>query len=163
MTFLRTKNWELVREVLTHPKLYGHMTDDFAPARETFEVNRHPAIWYVLAVEGTRLLGMFCFFPENDICWAAHAALLRRVPPALTRKAGREVVAWLWEHTACRRLTASVPECNRAAVRYGLDEEGMHLRPYGINEKSFLKDGKLWDQILMGRSRPGGVTQCHRS
>ncbi|MGO9967262.1 MAG: hypothetical protein ACLPY2_08320 [Bryobacteraceae bacterium] len=158
MTFDRTWDYELVRTILTHPTLYRHMGDDFAPDPERFEVNRHPAIWYVLATEEWRAIGLFCFFPENDICWAAHVAMLRKTPPALTRQAGREVMRWLWERTPCRRLVASVPMCNRAAVRYGLDPQGMNLLPYGVNEKSFLKDGKLWDQQLMGRSRPSAAS-----
>jgi hypothetical protein len=98
---------------------------------------------------------MFCFFPENEVCWSVHVALLRGTPRAVTRQAGREVMAWLWANTPCRRLVASVPASNRAAVRYGLDVEGMNLVPFGVNEKSFMKGGKLWDQVLMGRSRPG--------
>jgi hypothetical protein len=32
--------------------------------------------------------------------------------------------------------------------------KAMGLKQYGVNEASFLKGGKLWDQVLMGISRP---------
>jgi len=155
MTFERTKDYGLVKIILTELDLYRHVTDDFAPSPEAFEANTHPSIWYVLVWEANKLLGMFCFLPQNDICWDAHVALFRGVKPDETRQAGREVMAWLWANTPCRRLVASVPRSNRAAVRYGLAPEGMNLLPFGVNEKSFLKHGKLWDQVLMGRSKPG--------
>jgi hypothetical protein len=163
MIFECTRGYALVRSILTEAGVYGHMTDDFAPKPDDFQVNTHEAIRYVIVWEGGakyapvvgRCLGMFCFFPENEICWQAHVALLRGLRPAQTRQIGREVMAWLWGNTPCLRLVASVPKCNRAAVRYGLDPGGMNLLPFGVNEKSFLKHGKLWDQVLMGRSKPG--------
>ena len=142
-----------MRAILTDPGVYSHMTDDFAPEPEAFKVNRHPEIWYVLVLEGTELLGMFCFFPENRICWYAHVALFRGVAREVTWRAGREVVEWLWANTPCLRLIASVPACNRAAVRFG--RRAMGLLAYGRNGASFMKGGTLWDQVLMGRSRPG--------
>jgi hypothetical protein len=155
--FERTGCHELVRLILTHPSLYPHMTDDFAGPPEEFRVNTHPDIWYVLVKsrEGGVPQGLFCLFPENGICWAAHVALYRGIPPAMTRQIGREWMAWLWANTPCRRLIASIPVCNRAAMKYAADPEGTHLLPFGVNEKSFLKRGRLWDQVLMGRSKPG--------
>lgn len=151
MTFERTTDYRLVRAILTDPGLYPHMGDDFAPAREEFRVNEHPAIWYVLVIDDGELLGLFSFFPENQICWAAHVAMFRGTEPARTHQAGREVVDWLWAQSPCLRLIASVPVSNRAAVRFGL--RAMGLRAYGRNKASFQKGGRLWDQILMGRSR----------
>jgi hypothetical protein len=155
MTFDPTTRYGLVRQVLTDPEIYDYMTDDFAPAREEFQVNTHSDIRYVRVYDGFDLLGLFCLFPENQICWAAHVALYRGLHPEKARRIGRELVEWLWENTPCRRLIASVPASNWAAVRYGLDAQGMNLEPYGMNSKSFLKHGKLWDQMLMGRSKPG--------
>lgn len=151
VTFERTNDYGLVRAILTDEGIYEHMTDDFAPAREAFEPVADWRIWYVLVMEGSSLYGMFCFYPENEICWHAHVALFRGTPAAVTHQAGREVVDWLFANTGCLRLVASVPACNRAAVRFG--QQAMGLRVYGRNERSFRKGGRLWDQILMGRSK----------
>jgi hypothetical protein len=151
MHFERTTDYSLIRQILTDPDLYGRMGDDFLPPRKDFLVNTHPAIWYVLVVEGCKLLGMFGFFPENEICWAAHVALFRGIHPRVTHQAGEEIVEWLWRNTSCERLIASVPLSNPAAVRFGL--RAMGLVRYGVNPRSFLKNGILQSQILMGRSR----------
>ena len=152
MTFERTKDLKAVRAILTDPALYDHMTDDFAPARDEFAVNDHPGISYVLVSEGSSLHGMFVFLPDNAICWQGHVAFFRGTPQAITRAAGAEILEWLWKNTPCRRLIASVPVCNRAAVSFALHKMGLVV--YGRNEKSFMKNGKLWDQVLLGISKP---------
>jgi hypothetical protein len=152
MHFNRTTDYELVRRILTRPRMYEYMGDDFLPPVEQFVLNTDPRIWYVLVSDEWRAIGLFCFFPENEICWAAHVAMLRKVHPALTHRAGDEIVEWLWRNTPCRRLIASVPASNPAAVRFGV--QAMGLIRYGVNRRSFLKGGILRDQILMGRSRP---------
>jgi hypothetical protein len=152
MHFERTTDYSLIRRILTDPDIYDRMGDDFLPPRNDFAVNRHPAIWYVLVVEGSKLLGMFCFSPENQICWSAHVALFRGIHPRVTHQAGAEIVEWLWRHTRCERLIASVPLSNPAAVRFGA--RAMGLIRYGVNPRSFLKHGQLHGQVLMGRSRP---------
>jgi hypothetical protein len=152
MTFERTADYGLVRAILTLRDVYPHMTDDFAPKREDFEVNTDPRICYVLVEHRQALIGLFSFLPENQVCWAAHVAMRRGTSPALTHQAGREIVDWIWGNTCCLRLIASVPASNRAAVRFGL--RAMGLKAYGRNKESFMKGGKLWDQVLMGRSKP---------
>ena len=153
MIFERTKDYGVVREILTGKGIYDRISDDFAPPVGKFQVNKHPDIWYVL-VDGPSVgLGMFCFFPENAVCWAAHACLFRGILPVSARQAGREVVQWIWENSPCQRIIASIPLCNRAAVRYAGDPQGPALIRYGVNERSFMKGGRLWDQILMGRSK----------
>lgn len=152
MHFERTTDYVLVREILTDPRIYPHVGDDFAPAPEHFVVNDHPAIRYVLVRHGLFVIGLFTFCPQNDICWQVHVAMRRGVLPCLTHRAGRAIIPWLWEQTPCRRLIACVPVTNRAAVRFGLRVMGLH--PFGVNRKSFLKHGQLVDQVLMGSSRP---------
>jgi hypothetical protein len=158
MHFNRTTDYELVRRILTRRRMYEWMGDDYAPPVEQFQVNTDPRIWYVLASDEWRAIGLFCFFPENEICWAAHVALLRGTHPRLTHRAGWEVVRWLWNNTPCLRLTAKVPACNRAAVRFGLGPMGLKLigptLEQSVEPLSFMKGGRLVDQILMGRSRP---------
>jgi RimJ/RimL family protein N-acetyltransferase len=151
MTFERTRDLGLVRAILTDPTLYPYLTDDFSGPREEFRANDHPAIWYVLALaDDGELLGLFSFCPENQICWSGHVAFFRGITPAVTRYVGEQIVKWLWENTCCLRLIASIPACNRAAVKFA---RGMGLKAYGRNKASFMKGGKLWDQVLMGRSK----------
>jgi hypothetical protein len=153
MIFERTWNSLQIRAVLTHPKIYPYVTDDFAPPREQFQVNEHPAIWYVrVRDEDGELLGLFTLLPENEICWQAHVAMIRGTHPVLVHQAGKGLLPWIWENTPCERIEAAVPACNRAAIWFGI--RSMGLIQYAIKPLSFRKKGRLWDQVLMGRSKP---------
>jgi RimJ/RimL family protein N-acetyltransferase len=141
---------ELVRRVLTHPRIYRQISDDGSPPPEEFQPSDHPAVTYLMAYQGEELLGLYVLVPHNSVCWEIHVAML---PTAWgrARAATRALFAWLWTHTPCRRLVASIPESNRLALALALDT-GMRI--FGFNEKSFLRGGRLEGQIMLGLSRP---------
>lgn len=143
---------ELVREVMTHPRVYPWIGDDGSPAREEFRPNDHPALWYVLAFDGEDLLGLWLFVPLNAITWEAHTCLLPGHGFRRGRQAGKEVIEWLWANTPCERLVTSVPTYNRAALQFA---KAAGMQEYGRNPQSFLKDGRRHDQILLGIGRNG--------
>ena len=147
MIFQRTTDLELVRTILIHPKIYPLIGDDFAPTRERFTPNADPRIWYVTAPGG-----LFTFLPDSEVCWQGHVAFLPESWGRIARAAGKAILPWLWENTPCRRVIASIPAFNRLAVRYSSRVMGMRIM--GMNEKSFLKNGRMWDQVLLGISRP---------
>ncbi len=148
--FLPTCDLELVRRVLTHPRIYPRITDDGSPPPEEFQPSDHPAVTYLVAYQGEELLGLYVLVPHNAVCWEVHVAML---PSAWgrARAATRAMVAWVWQHTRCRRLIASVPVSNRLALALGF---AAGARAWGRNEKSFLRGGRLIDQITLGLSRP---------
>lgn len=131
------------------------MGDDFLPPVEEYQVPENPNIVW-LVVGGSALVGLFGLFPSNRICWELHAALLPWAKKEEKREAGRDLVPWLAANTECKRLTASVPECNRAALFYGVQFLGMKF--VGRHEKAFLRYGRLQDLILLGREVEGGLT-----
>jgi RimJ/RimL family protein N-acetyltransferase len=153
MILVRTVNLERVRVILTHPKIYPLIGDDFAPDREQFKANEDPRIWYVLALDDDNSNGgLFTFLPDSNVCWQVHVSMLPEFWGEKAKQAGAEIVPWIWERTPCRRIIASVPIINRLALRYGVKVMG--LQPFGVNKASFLKNGQMWDQVLLGVSKP---------
>ena len=51
---------------------------------------------------------------------------------------------------SCLRLTGSIPEYNRLAIRFA---RASGWKQFGVNEKSHMKNGQLHDQILFGISK----------
>jgi RimJ/RimL family protein N-acetyltransferase len=154
ITFERTQDLELVREILTDPKVYPHVTDDGSPAAAEFTPIDHPSIWYVLVRDQLcgydQVLGLFMFVPQGAACWEVHTCLL---PIAYGRRAAAAAAGaaeWIFEQTECRRIVTSVPAYNRLALRFAR-QAGM--TQYGVNPNSFLKKGKLHDQVLLGLSK----------
>jgi RimJ/RimL family protein N-acetyltransferase len=147
--FERTADLDLVCRVMTHPKVYRGLVDDNSPPAADFRPAEHPSIWYVTVYRDEDLLGLWMLVPENSICWHIHTALLPNAWGETALCAANYFKAWLWENTTCQRLITAVPETNRIALRFA-QKTGM--KEYGRNPRSFLRRGKLIDQILLGLS-----------
>jgi hypothetical protein len=151
LRFERTFDYRLVREIITHPAIWPWVTDDFAGAAEDFKATEHPGIWYVTAWDEAELLGMWCFGPRNGVCWEVHTYLLPECGFRRGREAARGMAAWIWDHTTCRRVITNVPAFHRAARIFAL---AAGMTAFGVNEKSFQKDGILHAQTMLGMSAP---------
>lgn len=158
-SFSRTTDYELVRCILTHPKLWNRITDDGAPSREDFRPVESPAVWYVLVRDAGELLGVWAFVQQNAVTWEIHVALLPNAlaPKGRSREAFRHLLDWFWAQSGAQRIIAAVPEYNRLAVKFARD---VGFTYFGLNPGSWLKGGHLYAQILLGLSRPPGGTDA---
>lgn len=154
ITFERSRDYALIRRILTHPRIYPFISDDHSPPASEYQPVEHDAVWYVVArnVEpdlGTDTLGLWMFCPQNGICWEVHTALLPCAWGDVGLEAARQLPAWIWANTPCRRIVTNVPSTNRLAFHFALNA-GMKI--YGVNVASYLKSGKFCDQICLGIS-----------
>jgi len=155
--FERSFDYNLIREIITHPKIWPHVSDDGSPPPDQYRPIENEQVWYVIVRDiypdagSQEILGCWIFHPHNSICWEIHTCLLPNAWGERAHRAGRMVVEWIWEHTACRRIITTVPSCNRLALHFALKAG---LKSYGVNEASWLKDGKVWDQVCLGISPP---------
>jgi hypothetical protein len=152
MEFCRTTDLALVRKILTSPDVYEHMMDDYAPAREAFQVNEHPDIWYVVAACWSSLVGLFILIPEG-VCFKLHLCMLPDATPQEKWEAARGIVPWLSERTHCKRLVAEAPRSNKPAMIFCT--HGIGMKYVGTHEKAYMKYGKLQDLIVLGKSING--------
>ena len=152
MQFQRTTDYELVKRIVTDPSIYPFVADDLSPKPAEWQPVCHELIWYVLAVHEGESVGMLMLMPRNSIHFDCHVCMLQSgMGKALDTP--NEFVSWVWENTPCRRMTASIPAFNRAAIRFAL-RGGM--AEFGKNPDSFLKHGKLHPQILLGVTKAQG-------
>jgi len=150
MTFERTKDYELVRQIVTHPDIYPFVSDDYSPAPNDYKPFESDSIWYVLAKDGDELLGMWSFVPDNAICWQVHTCLLPTAGGKRAKRAAKEMAEWIWQNTTCLRLVTNVPDYNRQASIFA---RWAGMVEFGRNPKSYMKTGILHDQILLGISK----------
>ena len=155
--FERSTDYELIRRIMTHPKVWPKISDDSSPAPEDFYPIESDMVWYVTVRDvhpdgiPAELLGLWMFVPHNGVCWEVHTCLLPEAWGERAHRAARMLAGWVWENTPCRRVITNVPADNRVAFHFALDA-GMEV--YGTNEASFLKKGRLLDQICLGITRP---------
>lgn len=149
LRFECTDDLALVRQIITHPRIWPHITDDGCGKPEDFTPQVHDSIKYVIVENGT-LQGMFMFAKQNSATWEVHTCMLPGSWGETAKQAAAGVREWIWQNTDCQRIVTTIPVYNRLAVKFA-KQSGMS--EYGRNPKSFLKDGVLHDQILMGVSR----------
>jgi len=149
--FERSTDYALIRQVMTHARVWPHITDDGSPNVDSFHPVESESFWYVLARRDGELLGLFLFVPENMITWSVHTCLLPVAWGPVARECGRGVAEWIWRETLCHRIVTTVPVTNTLALEFA---KSCGMRAFGRNPQSILKGGKLVDQILLGISRP---------
>jgi RimJ/RimL family protein N-acetyltransferase len=150
MTFAPTRDFTLVKSTLTHDSQMRMSSEDATDAA-SWEPNEDPRLLYLAVRDGGQLLGIFTFVPQNAICFEIHAAVLPLAWGHRSRQALRGALEFAWRETPARRVVASIPAYNRLAIALG---RSAGMTQYGVNSNSFLRHGELWDQVLLGISKP---------
>jgi len=150
MNIERTYDAEFITRCMTVDWVWDMMTDDGCGSRELFFPPIHDGIIWLRAED----CGVFMLHPHNHVTWEVHTCLpfagKRTLEAAI---AGR---TWMFENTPCMRIITNVPTFNRAALAFA---KRAGMKEYGVNEKSFLKNGVLYDQILLGISKEAACQQ----
>lgn len=144
---------EYVDFVMRHPSIYPHISDDLSPKAEAFSAGAllaSPQIIFLKPfIEGFGA-GVFLMHPWNSVTYEVHSCVLPGFRGKLAVTASRLAASWMFRNTGCRKITTQIPARNRAA--YALAHRA-GFRTEGVNKKSFLKNGVLYDQALMGLSK----------
>lgn len=149
ITFERSFDYALIRTIVTHPRIWPFISDDGSPPVEQYRPIESEAVWYVVARDGAEILGLWMLHPHNAVCWEIHTCLLPGAWGDRALEAARLFPEWIWANTVCRRVVTNVPDYNRVALKFAW-RSGM--LEYGVNPASFLKNGKLYDQVCLGIS-----------
>jgi RimJ/RimL family protein N-acetyltransferase len=148
MQILRTFDPELIKAIITHPKVYPHCIDDSSPPPDEFEPYVVEQLYNLIAWDDEPA-GAFMFVPVNLITYEMHLAML---PEFWGR--GREALGlaidWMFSHSPCKKIIGGVPAFNRLTVRL---LEDMGFEQEGISPKSFQKQGIIYDRLMLGISK----------
>jgi hypothetical protein len=142
----RTRDHELIRSILANPDIYPYITDDSCPTVDKFQPIVSDSTLY-LHEHGT---GIFLFVHDNHASVSAHVCVYPGARGKAGISAGIDAIQWIWKNTFYQRIWSAIPAYNLRAIRYA---ELVGMKRFGVNEKSFMKDGILYDQILLGVSR----------
>lgn len=149
MTLDRSKDYDLIQAIIQDPRIYDRLSDDGSPKREDFRPIESDQLIYLM-VRDDRPLGLFMFVPQNAICIEVHTCLLPESWGSKAKEAGKRAGEWIFTNTPFRRIVTNVPRYNRLALRFA---EQCGMTTFGVNPKSYLKNGELHDQIMLGMSK----------
>jgi RimJ/RimL family protein N-acetyltransferase len=144
---VRTTDAEFIRRVMTNRRIWRHIADDHSGDPAAFEPPMLDAVYYLAPEQDGRPVGVFVYHPHSVVLYEVHTCVLPQFwgPPAV--RAARAGLRWMVDHTPCRKVITFVPAGNKAALhfarRVGMTDEG-------INRASFLQEGRLIDQTLLG-------------
>ena len=145
MMIERTFDYDIVREIITHPKLYSFCSEDTSASREEFKPLEDDNIYYLLPIIDEPI-GVIILSHQNTIMLAVHICILPEWW-GFAKIASISALWWVFQNTDYTKIVGTIPEYNRHAhslgLRIGFEDEGRY-------RKAFLKDGREWDLILMG-------------
>lgn len=133
----------LVALIMGHPAVFPHTHDDSVTECEPVD---HEGLHWMLVDDGEPV-GVFLVHAINSICYQMHTCLLPRSWGPQAKDAAQLLLKWAFEDTDCKKMITAVPAYNRAALRFakagGMVQEG-------VNRQSFLRNGVMLDQIMLG-------------
>ena len=152
MRLERTEDLGLVKRIATDSGVWAQSCDDFSGKPEDYQPPADGAI-YVAVLRGDTPYGVFAIVPKTRIRYEIHTMLLPSLSPWRKMDAAAQMREWVFANTPCQRLFTEVPLCNSAALgfakHFGMVESGRE-------PACFMKNGKLYDVIVLGLNRPTG-------
>lgn len=147
---MRTYDPDFIKRVMTNRRIWPHISDDFAPPPAEFAPVMDNGIYYLAPEHEGERVGVFMYHPHSFILFEVHTCILPlyRGDPAL--KAARDGLAWMIEHTPAQKIITHVPSSNVLALRFA---RRVGMQDEGVNRASYMKQGELLDQHLLGITR----------
>ena len=150
----RTHDGDILRRFYHNPMIWDGMQCDGSPSAKEidFDALASPdhgeACIFVTVDTLGELSGLFMFHQTTTNCYDIHSALLPDFwGHGMASEIGKAACRWMVENTDCMKITTSVPEFNDSARRMAM-RAGMRIE--GCNRSSFMKNGILYDQLLLG-------------
>lgn len=147
MIIERTFDQDLINHVLGHESVKPFVNDDFS------KIDSYPVvdgIYYLAAWENGTIAGMFVVFPLNGATVDAHSSILPGFYGKESIEAGKKAIDWVFNNTSTLKINGTTPIYNKKALKFS---ESIGFEREGINKKSFMKGGTLYDQIYFGLER----------
>lgn len=145
----RSRDYALLQRIATSEPIYRITSDDFSPTQGAWRLPQGEQFIYLLGQSGKQLLGFAAFYPVNGVTFETHLCFLSRGP--VNQQMFARMLGWIWGATPAMRIIGAVPDYNRLAIKFA---ERAGFEVYGVNSKSWMKNGILCDQVCLGISRP---------
>lgn len=142
----RTRDMQLVAEILSHPAIWPHIHEDGTDEAAPHDLD---GFHWLLVSDGAPA-GVFLAHPRSAACYEVHTCLLPRIWGAGAARAAQLLLEHLFQVVGCEKVVTNVPTYNRPALRFA-KASGMKVE--GNNRSSFLRNGRLEDQIMLGITR----------
>lgn len=146
MIITRTFDREVIRSIMAHPRVYPWISDDGSPHPDDYESTIHESLYFLL-VEIDKPAAIFLYHPHNMITYEVHTCVLPGYYGKQAEEAAKGTLLWMIMNTSAKKIITHVPFNNIKAARFA---ERCGLSHEGVNRASFMKNGVIYDQYVLG-------------
>lgn len=139
----RTHDMEVVKRIMSHPRVWPHIHEDGPTEPAPFD--HEGLIWAVVLDDGP--IGVFLAHQRTFVCYEMHTCLLPETWGRRASEAAQLFLTFMFCQGGCQKIVTNVPAYNRHALRFA---KANGMKEEGINRASYLKDGELIDQVMLG-------------
>lgn len=101
--------------------------------------------------DGVQDIGVFIVSAHSIYLYEIHEAFLPEAWGIRALQATIEFREFIWRETKCLRMFGQIVRSNRLALRFA---KAAGMLEFGVHPESFMKGGRMQDQVLVGISRP---------
>ena len=145
MYLARVYDVGVINSILAHPSIANQLCDDYTVGAKIQDAESLE--WIGVHNDGA-CQGVFLLIPQNTVTVDVHTALLPSVRGKQSKQAGKLLLDLIFSRYF--KAVTSVPSNNRVAAWFA---GSLGFKHEGVNRQSFLKNGVLLDQVLMGMTR----------
>lgn len=145
------RTWIAQPIMLVMTEVWDFLTDDSDLRIENYQPTLHDdSRWYIISHNG-QVAGAFWMRRVNAVTWEAHANVR---PKFWGNKSGTAMCQLALDEmirdTGAKKIISLIPDSSPAVQRMA---EAIGFKREGVQKKSWLKNGKLYDQIHYGITR----------
>ena len=141
---------EFIKSIYEMPGMIKYLTDDNCPDNMKDCVDmiiNTPGIYALISEQLMIRTGLFLFFPWNYTTYELHVAILPEYRGRMSIQSGTDAGLWMFRNTCCQKIVTQIPTPNYRAKALAI---AVGMKQEGINRKSYMKDGNLYDMYLYG-------------
>ena len=148
MLIERTKDDSLINDILNDKDIFDSISEDGC-VKGDFKPDVNSEIWVKIEVEN-ELIGVCNFHVINKVTIKGHIHILKKYRLEHSLNAAKYIYGWLLNNCKFLKLIVEIPSCHINVMKY-CKAIGFSLE--GINRLSYLKNGEVLDQALLGITR----------
>ena len=146
---LTIEDLDFANRVMKDSEIYPFISDDFSPDKEDFSVElliQTDGIYVFSASENSVII----MVPVNGITYDVHVNFTKKDRGQKAVDACMDGFEFAFNETPAKKLICWIPETCLNVLHFA---EKMGMVQEGLITKSFQKDGKLYDQYILGITR----------
>lgn len=141
---------DLIKGIMTRPDIWATIAED-GQDPVLFDPNTCDECWLLMSTEKGEIVGLYNIHGVTAVTAEIHAQVLPEYRKQYSRECGVEVLRWLYEFCpGYLKYIANIPTIYDNVKNYTLT---FGFMVEGVNRMSYLKNGILCDQWMLGITR----------